>query len=273
MSSSRELDQFYTSPVAAALCWDALCRGVRFGPDALFLEPAAGTGAFFSLLPADRRLGLDLDPKCDGVAKADFLEFELDPSLGKPIVTVGNPPFGRNANLAVRFFNHAARFSQVIAFVVPRTFEKASIQRRLDAHFHLLPDSFDLPKNSFEFQGKVRDLPCCFQVWERRSIPREATDEPLTHPDFSFVKREHAHFAVRRVGRLAGTVLLDFDGYANTSHYFLRAAPGRVPQAIAQTLRGIDWSDIKAHNAGVPCIGKRELVREYDRALRSSSPA
>ena len=37
-----------------------------------FIEPSAGTGAFYNLLPPQRRLGMDIEPKCEGVIAQDF---------------------------------------------------------------------------------------------------------------------------------------------------------------------------------------------------------
>ena len=37
------------------------------------------------------------------------------------------PPFGKVSSLAIRFFNKCAQFSDVIAFIIPRTFNKVSV--------------------------------------------------------------------------------------------------------------------------------------------------
>ena len=44
---------------------------------------------------------------------------------GKYIV-IGNPPFGLRGNLALRFMNHSYDFADVIAFILPRIYNKVN---------------------------------------------------------------------------------------------------------------------------------------------------
>lgn len=104
-------DQFYTDPEVAAWCYE-LVQQYCDPNDFQVVEPSAGTGAFLSLLPAGT-WAYDLDPKCAGVEPKDFLEVSL--VSDRPVLVVGNPPFGQNASLAKRFFNHAAKQASVIA--------------------------------------------------------------------------------------------------------------------------------------------------------------
>lgn len=68
------------------------------------------------------RFACDIDPQGDGIVKLDFFDFELP--YDDRVVVVGNPPFGRNSSLAIRFFNKAACGAEIIAFIVPRSFKK-----------------------------------------------------------------------------------------------------------------------------------------------------
>lgn len=264
MSRARALDQFYTSPGVARFCVQEMRKVLHPSAEDLFLEPSAGDGAFLRLLPTQHRLGLDLDPGSDDVLTGDFFEF-VWPFKKRPPITVGNPPFGKNASLAVRFFNHAATFSRAIAFIVPKTFRKQSVVRRLAQHFHCILD-LELPRNAFLFEGKSYDVPCCFQVWERRDTPRTDNRTPTSHDDFSFVDREGADFAFRRVGGLAGKIIRKFEGYSAASHYFIKSNIGK--EKLIARLAAIDWTEAKANNAGNPSISKAELVAEYDKEKR-----
>lgn len=274
MSAARDLDQFYTCPSVAERCHHRLLKLLEKESvevaKAFWLEPSAGARAFYTLMPSHARHGVDLDKaNCgDGVAHGDFLKFEPLSSWleapDRPVITEGNPPFGKNSSLAIKFFNHAAKFSSVIAFIVPMTFRKESVQARLDRNFELLDDK-DLDEDSFVFEGEAYDVPCCFQVWFRRDGPCRAVNAaPLEHKDFKFVPRDEATIAFRRVGGLAGKFFTDFESYANASHYFLKPS-GSLP-AFMRVLSAIDWSAIKRNNAGNPSISKRELVREYTAA-------
>ena len=69
MSRARALDQFYTARPVAAQCFKALQLAVEPRAGDFYLEPSAGDGAFYELMPKRRRLGLDLEPKHRGDSK------------------------------------------------------------------------------------------------------------------------------------------------------------------------------------------------------------
>ena len=123
------LDQFYTKPEVAKLC----CDLIDFSEYEKILEPSAGTGVFLDLLPSEKRVGIDLDPKHDEIVEQDFFLYK-----GTENLVIGNPPFGRVSSLAIKFFNHAATFADTIAFIIPRTFRRVSVQNKLNLHFHLV---------------------------------------------------------------------------------------------------------------------------------------
>jgi len=105
-------EQFYTpAALAEELIVDVL-NVVEDAWDYEWIEPAGGTGNFIE--PVKKR-GLrfkswDIEPKSVDVLNGDFLEQDLGDGL---VVVYGNPPFGRNNSLCVRFFNHAASFVSV----------------------------------------------------------------------------------------------------------------------------------------------------------------
>lgn len=261
--SARELDQFYTKPEAAKRCWELLQAWLKEHPQDFdrFLEPSAGAGAFFRLMPKGSRLGMDLDPKIQGVEKEDFLSAELPEAS---YLTVGNPPFGKNASLAVKFFNKSAKLGPVIAMIFPLTFRKRSLQARLDHSFHLELDE-ELPKSSFTLDGEDYDVPCAFQIWARKEERRKKEKLPMTHGDFKFVAKGKAQLAIQRVGVNAGKVKASFSHVAEASHYFV-AADGATLEKVRKILESIDWAEVKYNTAGNPSVSKTELVKLYEAA-------
>ncbi len=256
------LDQYYTSPTVAALCMSRLQASIDISAYTC-LEPSAGTGSFMHLMPPGSR-AIDLDPKTAGIEQRDFLEFRTIHVI-RETAAIGNPPFGKNSSLAVAFFNHAATMYHVIAFIVPRTFRKASVINRLDERFHLI-DEIDLPRNSFIFEDETYDVPCVFQIWKRhRRTIRARSDLPLTHPDFTFVKKHQLlpddgqALAIQRVGANAGAIKKRWLGCADASHYFMS-----VPDTVLNRLAEIDFDGVRHNTAGNPSISKRELVALYD---------
>lgn len=250
------LDRFYTHPDVAALCV-RLANEYHDLTDAVVIEPSAGAGAFLKYLPT-QTLALDLAPASPGIGQGDFLTYRPI-YLHRNVALVGNPPFGRNANLAIAFVNQAAKIGHTIAMVLPRSFRKASIQNRLDSRLHLIAEEI-LPPDSFVFEDRPYDVPCVFQIWKRLKRHREPIQLPTAHPDFDFVAKDAAAaFAVQRVGANAGRIKLDFTHCAPSSHYFIK--PRRA--TVLDTMRQIDFDTVRHDTAGNPSVGKGELVALY----------
>jgi len=86
-------DKYYTNEKIAEYCYKKLLEiAKKYKIDLkehIFLEPSAGDGAFFNLLPKDRRIGIDIEPKAEGIIKKDF--FDWKPDKNKKYITIGNP--------------------------------------------------------------------------------------------------------------------------------------------------------------------------------------
>lgn len=264
-SIGRDLDQFYTNPLLAQRLFADLIAdhlGHRWSGAVRWLEPSCGTGAFLSLLPPDA-LGVDLDPKCPGAVQADFLSWTPPAGDERPLVVVGNPPFKHD----VAFFNRCAELgAERIAFIVPRSWQKLSVQNRLDRTFHLAHEEV-LPLDAFIFEGQPAKVPTVFQVWERCEEQRPLTVLPATHRDFAFVTYEQrgtADFAIQRIGANAGTVKdLDAPHLSKNSHRFVRVADRAQVAEVRAVFEAVDWSSIKACVAGCPSISNPEMVQAY----------
>ena len=113
------LDKFYTKEQVAKKCFNFLHSQLDIPETVIYLEPSAGAGAFIDLLP--NYIALDILPEDERIQEQDFLKFETEKSN---FITIGNPPFGNRSKLAIDFFNKAATFSDVIAFIVPVSFMK-----------------------------------------------------------------------------------------------------------------------------------------------------
>lgn len=166
MAKDNIFDKFYTNDDIADECFiDALAM-TGYNGCAPLVEPSAGGGAFiraFRKHGFDKFDAYDIVPESDGILKQDFLKLirGYDGSL-----CVGNPPFGHRSKLAIEFFNKCAKFSDAIAFVIPVTFDKWSVQSKLDGNFKLI-SSKRLPDESFNENGKTYSIRCLFQIWVR----------------------------------------------------------------------------------------------------------
>lgn len=188
----NSLDQFYTKPEIAIACWQHFTKTLSALNgnlnDLFFLEPAAGTGAFYQLLPAQKRLGIDLVPKCDAVKLQDFFKLTDLPSTPQDTVVIGNPPFGKRGKLAIAFFNHAAHLADIIAFIVPVNFRKFATHKQLDPSMSFI-SQLPLPRDAFHLStGKSYAVNTEFQIWTRlptaHNDMRQYKPLPIRHKDF-----------------------------------------------------------------------------------------
>ena len=184
-------EQYFTDPKIAKNFVRNIDNLYRFDDYDFILEPSAGSGNILQYLPSEKRIGLDLIPQIDEVVETDFFDWEPDnwnPLFGETpkIITIGNPPFGRNSDLALRFFRHASQYSDVICFIIPITWEKYSIHKKIPSDFGLYysevldPLGFVFPDGS-RIKNPIR---CVAQCWSRY---RPNTDNIRKHrPPKSF---------------------------------------------------------------------------------------
>jgi len=197
-----KLDQFYTGPAAAQQCWEICRRTLAELPvDPLahrqfFIEPSAGGGAFYELLPEDRRIGVDLAPTGRGILQRDFLRWRYRaPAQKHSVIAIGNPPFGTRGKHAAQFINHAATLADTIAFILPAIFRKFSAQRLVNPQLRLIRsqplalDSFVLPARRMGQAERPYRINTVFQIWTRLPSShknlRELKPPRIHHPDFT----------------------------------------------------------------------------------------
>ena len=243
-----------------------------------FIEPAGGTGAFVTALRArgaSRVISVDTDPQHPGVQQADFLQWL--PGRVSDAVTISNPPFGRNNKLSVRFFNHAAEFSETIAFVVPRSWRKWSVINRLDPRFQLVSD-VDLAIRYVDVNGEAlteqNHLRTAFQIWRRGRAERPK----FVVEDRGWVSktsRAEATHSLTTFGYGCGRVRLraEFASTPKSTDIYLRIEDSAVATALTQ----LDYQRFSNHTAYTQAISLQEinyLLNEYltgDAGLREVS--
>lgn len=230
----------------------------------LFVEPSAGEGAFVKpILSMDYPVvAYDINPKHSEVLQADFLDLELPQRFTDGLtVAIGNPPFGFASNNAIKFFNRCAEFADYIAFIVPRTFKKSSVQNRLNKHFHLYKE-YGVQKYAFIVNGKSYDVPCVFQIWEKR-VHQRALKAGNLAKYLQLVSPKEADFAMRRVGGRAGQVLEGLD-HSESSTYFFK----EVKRGCKELLQNANFEEIRNNTAGVRSISQLEIFEYLDEHLK-----
>lgn len=165
------LDQFFTTPKVAADCYAEMSRFLSGkGEDVStynYIEPSAGAGVFYDLMPEGRRTGIDVLPIRKEFVRRDFLTWTPDSDVCN--LVIGNPPFGYRAWLALAFVNHAAKFADYIGMILPMAFQsdgKGSPKHRVEGM--ALHASRTLPPDSFvDAMGRPVKVNALWQIWAK----------------------------------------------------------------------------------------------------------
>lgn len=247
------LDRFYTPINTVEKCLSLL----DLNKYDLCIEPSAGTGNFLRYLP--NAIGYDLCPEANNIITADWLTLDKTQFIEyNKILVCGNPPFGEQSNLAIAFFNESAKFANTIAFILPLSFKKDSIQNKLDLHFSLvneilLEDCLFYLKNQEEIK-----VPCVFQVWERQSTLRKKVILKTTSNLFNFVKKNEADFRIQRVGGNAGKASFDLTK-SESSNYFIKNLSNKTNEEFVAFINNLNFPTI-TYTVGPKSLSKGELV-------------
>jgi hypothetical protein len=241
-------DQFYTKLSVARECIQSIKDTIEKHKMYQWIEPSAGNGSFL----IENCIALDIDPKHKNILKQDFLEYK--PSIEKPILIYGNPPFGKQSSVAKKFIKHAATFASIIAFILPRSFVKPSMNKAFPKNFHCLFTK-ELEKDSFEVNEESYDVPCIFQIWQKSDKGETRLEEYSEEPvGFTYVKQSDSYdLSVRRVGINAGTTLVKGKKVSPQSHYFIKLEDVNKKDKIV--------IDMNAHTFPSNTVGPRSLSK------------
>ena len=142
---------------------------------------------------------------------------------------------------------------------------KFAERQKFNPYFHLIYEE-DLRENSFLVNGEEYNVPCVFQIWEKRNEPREIP-EKLVPAGFLFVKKdEEPDVAFRRVGVYAGTFDPSIQEKSVQSHYFIRFDRKVISSTKIQRLIG----DLKKltfdgeNTVGPKSVSKQELLEKMN---------
>jgi hypothetical protein len=245
------IDKYYTKLDVAKTCIELVEKYYDINMFDNIIEPAAGNGSFSKQI--DNCIAYDILPDDDEkrIIKQDFLTSQRPP--GETLI-IGNPPFGRQSSIAKSFIYHACSFACVIAFILPKSFKKESFQRIFPLNWHLI-DQLDLPANSFTVDGRVYDVPCVFQIWEKQDTERKI--DAIEEVDWiEYTTADKANLSVRRVGVNAGFASSNLL-QSKQSHYFIKVSDDVSVKDIIKKINDIKWEF--DNTVGPKSISKKEL--------------
>jgi len=254
------LDKFYTNENVVKTCINCIKEHSFISRSDLIIEPSAGNGAFIDSIKSFgcEYTFYDIEPRHPEVILQDYTSLKVEHNGTGKIHIIGNPPFGRQSSLALKFIKKSCEFCETFSFVLPRSFKKDSFKNKVPECFHLLRE-IDLPKDSFLVDGKVYDVPCVFQIYVKRGFPRPKPVK-LTPKSFDFVNKTDApDVSFRRVGINAGAVSEDIADKSTQSHYFIKFKPGVDNQKMISKMKSLVF---ECNTVGPRSISKQELIKE-----------
>ena len=264
------LDKFYTIPSIAEKCLKSIGSMYNWSNWGLVIEPSAGDGSFLTKIPTTKKIGIDISPEHKDIIKQDFFTYN-PPSNTDKILALGNPPFGRVSSLAIKFFNHASKWADVIAFIVPRTFRRVSVHNKLNINFHLVFDE-EIPMEPCSFSPRMM-VKCCFQIWEKKSTKRNVIKLSISHNDWDFLSfgpkdakgqptpPKGADFAIRAYGGKCGEIVdTELEKLRPKSWHWIKSKINK--KTLIERFNNLNYA-ISLDTARQNSIGRGELVGLY----------
>lgn len=228
--------------------------------DYTFIEPSAGSGAFFNNIPKTiKKIGLDIHPLSENIKKQDWFNYKF--ASNKNIV-IGNPPFGLRGQLALKFINKAAENADFICFILPPLFNsngKGSPMLRVNKNFYLAAE-FEVSDKEFLYpNGEKVKVFSIFQIWTKiysKKIkpldPPDKTSEWLKIYSLSKGESSSSKRNVNMIGKcdfyLPSTTFNDV--FMTDSFYNLPNKRGygvillKDKELIDKIVKSIDWHNI-----------------------------
>jgi len=262
------IDKYYTKDASVELCMNYIKQHILVGEHDLVIEPSAGNGSFIKGIKtiSQNYIFCDLEPENSEIIKQDYLDYETSDIQEKydNIHIIGNPPFGRQSSLAIKFIKKSCEFCNSISFILPKSFKKESLKKTFPLNFHLMFE-IDLPEKSFLVDGIEHDVPCVFQIWRKESYNRDISKK-LEPTGFVFLeKTNNPDISFRRVGVNAGKIDSNIVDKSIQSHYFIKFTNGK---SITDNVSKLSTVTYDFNNTvGPKSISKQELIFKFNPLL------
>jgi hypothetical protein len=261
------IDKYYTKCEIVDRCVNIFKEIVQTNDDDLIIEPSAGNGSFIESIKSltYNYLFYDLHPENEEIIEQDYLELDASNFMQfNQVHIIGNPPFGRQSSLALKFIKKSTTFCNTISFILPKSFKKDSLKKKFPLDFHLVYEE-DLPSNAFLVNEEEYDVPCVFQIWQKKEFYRI----PITKLEpygFKFVKKdENPDISFRRVGVNAGTIDTNIEEKSIQSHYFIKFVNNK---SLGENLCNLYMIHYEFNNTvGPKSISKQELISKFNNVL------
>ena len=268
----KTIEKYYTSDKTVKKCIDLIRKNLPINKNDLCVEPSAGNGSFIKHIKSnfENYQFYDIEPENKEIIKKNYLDFDYDTLIKEDYDkkhVIGNPPFGRQSSLAIKFIKKSVEYCDSISFILPKSFKKDSRKKHLPLNFHLICE-YDLPENSFMFNGKSYDVPCVFQIWLKKKELRIISKKVIPNK-YAFVKTyKEADISFRRVGFNAGQIERNIKNKSSQSHYFIKLFIPLTNKLMKQ-LTALEFR-CKNNTVGPKSISKQELIKEFNKIINEN---
>jgi len=274
------LDRFYTSVDEAR----RLVRLIAPHLPGLVIEPSAGKGAFvlaleeasFDVLAYD--IEPDSSPVCSApIVTADFLTLQASDILSvrpgyasSSTAFVGNPPFGVQGRLAIRFLRHCLELADDVWMILPPSFRKHSMADKV-GNGELL-EVIDLSGTTYATPVGDVEVPSSMMHWHAcdgraaKAARRQEEQEAIAGLPFEFLSwaasvsgdEGDGLFTIRRVGGTSGKASPS-TAVSAQSNYLCRVRDGYDRDAVIAWVSGTDFPE-RDWSVGPRSLSKGEIA-------------
>lgn len=292
---NNDLDKFYTNPkiiTKLIKTVDVFIKSSGFGIKVIWIEPSAGSGNFIDVLNKTYTnpniKAFDISPhRNSNITKADFLK--LKPKYSKNNVIIGNPPFGKRANLAIEFVNKSFEWADIVAFILPKQFKRFLTQKQINSKAKLIAE-LKIDEDSFLVNDRAYNVNCVFQIWvnsEREeftdfSNKRIIKSPSIKHNDFKtfiynntnytkkyFDKKKYKwDYAIPRQGYYDYSKLITNENELknNVQYFFIKCENEKSKEII----QNINFVELSKTNTMTPGFSTSDFIKEYKKIKKSS---
>ena len=229
-------DKYYTPVDLARHCIDKTFEIIGEENISEVIEPSAGSGNFSEQIPA--HFAYDIEPEHPNIIQANFLELDINYLWGR--LVIGNPPYGKQMNMAQKFFKKSINIADYIAFILPIS----QLWNTNSLYEFDLIHSEDLGKHTYT----DRNLHCCFNIY-RRPTNGELNSKPKNKlKDITIIRQDSAKYKITDNYDIrmcywgdgsAGKILKDGEKYS--AEYKILIHNTKIKEEVIKILSSVDW--------------------------------
>jgi hypothetical protein len=179
MTIKQPLDKYYTYPKTAKIIIDLTLSIIK--PTEI-IEPSAGNGSFSNQIDC---IAYDIEPDIEGIIKQDFLTLPMEYKEGR--LFIGNPPFGKSANLARQFIAKCMKYGDYISFILPKGFMGSDYNNFEIIHSEVIGIDF-ISKDNKDIKLDNRNMTSLI-IWKRNNNYKKVNKREILLKNNIIIKR------------------------------------------------------------------------------------